>query len=119
MKKFKSFFTVLRLIFYIVFLAFFALIPIESVEEGSLCTWYNSFALICPTCGYTRGFTSFMHGFIDKAFSYNQTLVLFAVPITFFVMAQDVYTIILRNIRKVEKMSFIEFLLRPDIYLGK
>lgn len=119
MKKLKISFTVLRILIYIAMAIIFFIMPLNSVEGKSFCSWYNTFGLICPTCGFTRGFTCIMHGAFDKAFDYNQVLVFFVVPTTLFIMVQDIYTIIRRNIKKEKRMSFIEFIFRPDIYFGK
>ncbi|MDF2686741.1 MAG: hypothetical protein K0S55_1924 [Clostridia bacterium] len=101
----------LRIIFYIIFFLFFILLSQESAEAGSLCAWYNLFGFVCPGCGTTRAFTNFMHFDFIRAFMYNPMLTLLLAPWSIFIALQDIYIIILRLLRKTEKLSIIEFYL--------
>ena len=112
----KTFFSVVRILVYVAFLLFFALIPMEIIEKGSLCQWYNTFGIVCPTCGFTRGFSNFMHFDFAKSYMYNPVLTLFAAPAVILIMIEDVFVMIKRWLKKTEEMSFAEFILRPDLY---
>lgn len=115
MKK-KMIFPAIRIFIYLAFLLFFALVPVEIIEKGSLCQWYNTFGFVCPTCGFTRGFSNFMHFDFVKSLMYNPVLTLFAAPAVIFIMAEDLFVMIKRHIKKTNEMSFAEFVLRPDLY---
>jgi hypothetical protein len=115
MKK-KMIFPLIRILIYVAFLVFFAVVPMELVEKGSLCQWYNTFGFVCPTCGFTRGFSNFMHLDFVQSFMYNPVLTLFAAPTVVLIMAQDLFVIIKRWIKKTNELSFAEFILRPDLY---
>lgn len=109
---------VLRIIFYIFFYAFFLFIPIERVETGSLCAWYNLFGFVCPGCGTTRAFANFMHFDFIRAISYNPMLTLLLAPWSLFIAFQDVHIIILRLMKKTDRLSIIEFYLQL-LFSGK
>lgn len=103
---------IFRIIFYFVFCLFFILLPLDKAEAGSLCSWYNLFGFICPGCGTTRAFTNFMHANFARAFLYNPMLTLLLAPWFIFFALQDIYIIILRFLKKTEKLSIVEFYLQ-------
>jgi hypothetical protein len=87
------------------------ILPVKAAESGSLCAWYNLFGFICPGCGITRAFTNFMHLDFVRAYMYNPMLTLLLAPWSIFIALQDIYIIILRMLKKTEKLSIIEFYL--------
>lgn len=101
----------LRIIFYFIFFLFFMLLPLKTAEAGSLCSWYNLFGFICPGCGTTRAFTNFMHVDFVRSFMYNPMSTLLLAPWSLFIALQDIYIIVLRLLKKTERLSIIEFYL--------
>jgi len=102
-------FAPIRIVFYIVFFGFFAILSTHSAESGSLCVLYNAIGIICPSCGITRAFTNFMHGNFISAYSYNEILTLFFAPAAILVALQDTFMIIKRYFSKKKTISMLEF----------
>ena len=107
----------IRFFLYAAFILFFVFLPLSLIDGKSFCATYNLTGILCPTCGFTRGFASLMHGDIAAAYNYNQMLVLFAVPCAFLIMIQDISVFILRLFGK-KYVSFVEFLFHPKYYLS-
>lgn len=99
-----------RLLLYVSLFMIFILIPKAVFTAESLCFTFQKFHVICPSCGITRAFTSFIHFEWLTAIAYNQVFTLAILPITLFLFGQDTYTILVRTHRKQSRLSIIEFL---------
>lgn len=104
MKKILRF----RPIFYIAFLLFFALLPLESIREHSFCIYSNFFNLKCAGCGVTRAFCAFMHFDFAQAYNFNSVFTLSVFPLSLLLMLQDTVAIVLRKITKNDRKSILE-----------
>lgn len=117
MKKILSF----RPLFYLAFVLFFALLPIEAIREHSFCLLYNVTGFKCASCGVTRAFCSFMHFDFALAAQFNPVFTYSIFPLCLFLMLEDAVTLILRHFLKHTRRSFLEqgFLSIFNLLMGK
>jgi len=108
----KNWFCVSRIIFYFLIFLYFALLDVATVLNADLiCPLSRDLGLLCPTCGFTRGFTLFMHFRFSDAFLYNPVLTVFIVPVFLMVAVQDIASILYRTFSKKDTTSFLEYIL--------
>lgn len=100
----------IRIVLYIVFLGTFMLLPVAHFLTGEKCSFEEAFNMISPSCGVTRAFSAMMHGDIGASFYFNPYFTLFLGPFALFVMAQDVWTFIMRQIKKDNRLSLMDAL---------
>jgi len=104
MKKILSF----RPLFYLAFILFFALLPIEAIREHSFCLLYNVTDFKCASCGVTRAFCSFLHFDFASAAQFNPVFTYSIFPLCIFLMLEDTVAIVLRLFLKSSRRSFLE-----------
>ena len=108
----KNWFCVSRIIFYLLLFLYFALLDVDTALNADLiCPLNKDFGLLCPTCGFTRGFTLFMHFRFSEAFLCNPVLTAFIAPLFLMVAVQDIASIIYRAFSKKDTTSFLEYML--------
>ena len=83
----------------------FLLIPMDFIESRSFCLIYNLTGMRCPTCGTTRAFSNAMHLDFGRAISYNP-IILVVFPFFWFLLADDVYTLLTISSRHVHYSLF-------------
>jgi len=109
--KYFKVFRILRIIFYICFFLAFMIIPTSYfVEHNQICFYVRNFNLLCPTCGVTRAFSSFMHFRYIDAFNYNPIFTISFGPIFIFLFTEDLINIFVAAIFKKERYSIMEYI---------
>lgn len=113
--KFKMrIFSWIRIILYFILFVSFIIIPTSYFINNTICHFHNITGYLCPTCGVTRAFSSILHFNIINAFSYHPLFTILVFPISLFVIIQDTFSIIKREINKENIYSLLE-----AIFLGK
>lgn len=109
--KWFKIFRILRLFFYLIFFLYFIIKPTSSIiEKPAFCFYYEYFHFLCPTCGVTRAFSSFMHLKFSQAFMYNPIFTVAMGPIFIFLFLQDFYIIVHNLVKKGSKYSIMEYM---------
>lgn len=108
--KFRIF-SWIRILIYLSLVITFIIIPTSYFMDHTICHFHNITGYLCPTCGVTRAFSSLLHFNIANAFSYHPIFTILIFPIFLFVFIQDTFTIIKREIKKININSFIEAIL--------
>ena len=113
MSKFQKYiFPLIRIIFYITFILYFTITPTEKFENGKpICLFFILTNKMCPACGVTRAFSSFLHLHFLKAFNYNPFFTVSVFPICLFLMIEDSFTSLKRIFNKQDKKSLLENLI--------
>lgn len=90
-------FRVARMVFYLLLLLFFALLPYEAVAEGFFRCPSTLVGLQCPGCGVTRAMTLLMKGRLAEAFELNSVFSALLFPLFLVGMGQDVFVILTKR----------------------
>ena len=104
----KKYFDIVRVICYILFLLFFALVPLEFFKANAFCVYRELFGMLCAGCGVTRGFCAFMHLDFFMASQYNPVFAYAVFPISIFLMLEDSVVVVLRRLKKIKRKSLLE-----------
>lgn len=107
-------FSWIRIFIYLALFITFFIIPTSYFIDNTICHFHKITGYLCPTCGITRAFSSILHFNLINSFSFHPVFTILVFPITLFIIVQDLYTIIKREITKNNKYSFIE-----AIFLGR
>ena len=106
----KEIVSLIRIIFYILFIGAFMVVPVAHFLTGEACSFEQASHMVSPSCGVTRSFSSLVHGDIGASFYYNPYFTLFLGPISFLVMIQDAWTFVMRRIKKDNRISLMDAL---------
>lgn len=106
MQKRTLSFRILRIVFYLALLLFFALLPYEAAAEGIFRCPSTLAGFQCPGCGVTRAMTLLMHGRFGEAWEMNQVFCAVLFPGFLLTAVQDTYITVTGK-----KQSFLEYVL--------
>lgn len=106
MQKKKVYFRILRILFYLLLLLAFALIPYGAVEGGFFRCPSTLVGLQCPGCGVTRAMSLLMHGDLAGAWEMNAVFCGILFPGFLLVALQDLIVTVTGR-----EKSFAEYLL--------
>jgi hypothetical protein len=95
-----------RLIFYVLFFGFFAILPLSSVVGHFVVCPVAALGYQCPGCGVTRAMTLLMKGHFVEAFSLNAVFCTTLFPAAVLTVAQDLFVMLTHG-----KESFLEYVL--------
>lgn len=110
MQRKQVLFRILRAVFYVGGLLFFALIPYEGVANGFFRCPSTFVGLQCPGCGSTRALSLILHGEFSRAWDMNAIFCGILFPALLLVAVQDVIVTILGK-----KESFLEYVVGLDV----
>lgn len=106
---YKSTWHIGRLAFYIATLLLIYSIDLEKLMTESICYWYTTYNVLCPTCGGTRSFLNFLHLNFLEAFNYNSALTLGLYPLATFLVIQDAFAIFVNTFSHKQLPSLLLF----------